>query len=282
MAPETMEMPVADSDPRRVVLVTGASSGFGALIAQRLALEDWRVYGASRRAGPTATQIQLLRMDVTDDHSVEAGVRQIIEREGRLDAIVSNAGNGIAGAIEDTSTEEALDQFQTNFFGNHRVCRAALPHLRARDRAHIVVIGSLAGLVGIPFQGLYSASKFALEGYCEALRMELRETGVAVTIVEPGDFQTAFTDHRRATASSGASSAYAAAFARARAVMEADETGGADPSMVADAVAGILASEAPPQRQVVASREQAELATAKAVTPSAEFEAAIARHYGLP
>jgi NAD(P)-dependent dehydrogenase (short-subunit alcohol dehydrogenase family) len=224
------------------VLVTGASSGFGALIAGRLAADGWRVYGASRRGVTPHPAIHALQMDVTDDQSVEAGVRTILEREGRLDAVVSNAGFGLAGAIEDTSSEEALDQFQTNFFGNHRVCRAALPHLRAHGRGRIVVIGSLAGLVGIPFQGFYSASKFALEGYCETLRMELRGTGVSVTIVEPGDFRTAFTDQRRTTISSGPTSPYAAAFASAHSVMEADELGGTDPALVADAVAASLAA----------------------------------------
>lgn len=117
--------------------------------------------------------------------------------------MVSNAGMGFGGALEDTSSEEAFAQFQTNFFGNHRVCRAALPHLRARERAHIVVVGSIAGLIAVPFQGMYSAAKFALEGYCEALRMELRLSTVRVAIVQPGDFATGFTAARQLTAESG-------------------------------------------------------------------------------
>lgn len=178
----------------RVALVTGASSGFGLFIANDLHAAGYRVYGASRRAvgGPDGG-FQAIAMDVDDDASVAAGVGAIVAREGRLDVLVSNAGIGIAGSLEDTTTQEAKAQFETNFFGNHRVCRAALPHLRAQESSHIVVIGSLAGLFGIPFQGMYSASKFALEGYCESLRIELRHTGVRVAIVEPGDFATGFT-----------------------------------------------------------------------------------------
>lgn len=265
----------------RVALVTGASSGFGQLIAEQLAQLQYRVYGAARRPATSAAGVIPLQMDVCDDSSVENGIAGIIDREGRLDAVVSNAGNGIAGAIEDTSSEEALAQFQTNFFGNHRVCRAALPHLRARDPAHLVVIGSLAGVIGIPFQGLYSASKFALEGYCEALRMELRGASVRVTIVEPGDFATGFTDARRTTAASGPASAYAGAFAKALAIIEADERGGADPRMVVEAVGEILSSEDPPVRKVVAAPEQAEIVSAKLAIPAPRFEAAIAAHYGL-
>jgi NAD(P)-dependent dehydrogenase (short-subunit alcohol dehydrogenase family) len=262
----------------RVALVTGASSGFGRLIGERLAGEGWRVWGASR-SGAAPPPVQSLSMDVTDEASVEAGVAAVIAREGRLDAVVSNAGIGVAGAIEDTSTAEALAQFETNFFGNHRLCRAALPHLRARPRAHIVVVGSLAGLVSLPFQGFYSASKFALEGYCEALRLELRRTGVRVAIVQPGDFQTGFTAQRRRAAASGAASPYAAAFERALAIIEEDETGGEDPARVAEAVCAILATDDPPLRHVVAAPDQAGLAEAKASMAPGAFEAAIAEHY---
>ena len=177
----------------RVALVTGASSGLGRAIANKLQDAGYRVYGTSRKVmgkdNPYG-DFALIAMNVDQDASVG---RQWSpgHREGGLDVVVSNAGMGIAGALEDTSSEEASAQFQTSFFGNHRVCRCALPHLRARERAHIVVIGSVAGLIAVPFQGMYSAAKFALEGYCEALRMELRGSSVRIAIVEPGDFAPA-------------------------------------------------------------------------------------------
>lgn len=272
---------MAEHGGERVALVTGASAGFGASIASALADAGWRVYGSSRRAACADPRVTALRIDVDDDLSVEAGVADIVSREGRLDAIVCNAGFGIAGAIEDTTASEAKAQFETNFFGTHRVCRAALPHLRARPLSHIVVIGSLAGVMAIPFQGMYSASKWALEGYCEALRMEVRGTSVRVTILEPGDFRTEFTAKRILAAGSGAGSRHAEAFARALKIIEADETGGADPRQLADAVRDTLDDPAPPVRRAVGAPGQVEIGAAKAKMNPDDFEAAIASHFGL-
>lgn len=266
----------------RVALVTGASSGFGLAIANDLQAAGYRVYGASRRAtggaNPSAA-FELIAMDVDDDASVEAGVAAIVAREGRLDVVVSNAGIGVAGSLEDTTTAEAKLQFETNFFGNHRVCRAALPHLRARELAHIVVIGSLAGIIGIPFQGMYSASKFALEGYCESLRIELRHTGVRVAIVEPGDFATGFTAARRTVAARGPASPYHAAFERALQVIETDEITGADPADLAVAVRAVIETERPALRHPVGAADQIALAGAKASVAPDTLEGWIAAHF---
>ena len=199
--------------------------------------------------------------------------------EGRLDAVVSNAGMDIAGALEDTSSAEALAQFETNFFGNHRVCRATLPHLRARARAYIVVIGSIAGRIALPFQGMYSASKFALEGYCEALRMELRGSSVRVAMVEPGDFATGFTAARRKTVASGQGSVYRVAFEAALAVIEKDETIGADPDLVSRAVLQLLATDRPAPQHLVGAFLQTAVARAKPFLPAPLFETLIADHY---
>jgi NAD(P)-dependent dehydrogenase (short-subunit alcohol dehydrogenase family) len=266
----------------RVALVTGASSGIGLAIANDLQNAGYRVYGASRKASGEANphgDFELIKMDVDHDDSVAAAIAAVAKREGRLDVVVSNAGMGFAGALEDTSSDEALAQFQTNFFGNHRVCRAALPHLRARDRAHLVVIGSIAGLIAVPFQGMYSAAKFALEGYCEALRIELRGSSVRVAIVEPGDFATGFTAARRMTADSAAGSAYRAKFEASLAVMEKDETGGADPVLVARTVKRIIETERPALRHAVGALAQTAVARAKPFLPAAAFEALIADHY---
>jgi len=266
----------------RVALVTGASSGFGLAIANNLQAAGYRVYGTSRRAAAGANPFgvfELIAMDVDDDGSVEAGVAAIVAREGRLDVVVSNAGVGVAGSLEDTTTAEARLQFETNFFGNHRVCRAALPHLRARDLAHVVVIGSLAGIIGIPFQGMYSASKFALEGYCESLRIELRHTGVRVAIVEPGDFATGFTAARRTIAARGPASAYHGAFERALKVIETDEVTGADPAGLAAAVRAVIETERPALRHPVGAADQITLAGAKASVAPDTLEGWIAAHF---
>jgi NAD(P)-dependent dehydrogenase (short-subunit alcohol dehydrogenase family) len=263
----------------RVVLVTGASSGFGRSICDRLTAEGYRVYGAARRRPTPDADFPFLKMDVDQDASVTAAVDELIAREGRLDAIVSNAGIGIAGALEDTSSEEALAQFQTNFFGNHRVCRATLPYLRRQSLAHIVVTGSLAGLMGIPFQGMYAASKFALEGYCEALRIELRGSPVWVTILEPGDFATGFTAARACTAASGEGSLYRESFTKALATMESDERGGADPILVARVVQETIEQNLPPIRRAVVGPAQAGVDTARQSLTPTELEDMIAEHY---
>jgi len=228
---------------------------------------------------PPEGRFELLRMDVDDDLSVESAINELVEREGRLDIVISNAGWGIAGSLEDTSSAEALAQFQTNFFGTHRVCRTALPHLRQRERAHIVVVGSLAGLLGIPFQGMYSATKFALEGYCEVLRMELQATCVRVAIVEPGDFVTGFTAARRSTALSSNGSAYRARFEAALEAIVQDETAGADPRLVGLAVERILEQDRPALRHAVGSRLQIAVARAKPVIPATVLQRLISGHY---
>ncbi|MGO9008424.1 MAG: SDR family oxidoreductase [Beijerinckiaceae bacterium] len=266
----------------RVALVTGASSGLGKAIAAELHAAGYRVYGTSRKAAGKDKphgDFELISMDVEQDASVEAAIGTIVDREGGLDVVVSNAGMGIAGSLEDTSSDEALAQFQTNFFGTHRVCRVALPHLRARERAHIVVIGSIAGVVAVPFQGMYTATKFALEGYCEALRMELRRSGVRVAIVEPGDFATGFTAARQKTIASGTSPAYRSSFEAALNVMETDEKAGADPVLVGKLVRRLVETDRPALRHKVGQFLQTAVAGAKPFLPAALFEWLIADHY---
>src|ERR1700759_1228852 len=199
-----------DKENKQVVLVTGASSGIGLACATYLAGRGYRVYGTSRRAGNSqGGSVAMLTADVTDDQSVEEAVAAVLEREGRLDIVVNNAGMGIAGPVENTSIEEARRQLEVNFFGAFRVCRAVLPALRSQRSGYIVNIGSIGGLIAIPYQAMYSASKFALEGLSEPLRMEVRPFGVKVVIIEPGDHKTAITENRRMAETSG--SAYSTA-----------------------------------------------------------------------
>ncbi|TAJ71839.1 MAG: SDR family oxidoreductase [Phenylobacterium sp.] len=266
------------SSEARVVLVTGASAGFGRAIAEHLTGHGYKVYGASRQPQPGGP-FPMIAMDVDNDASVSAGVAEVIAREGRLDAVIGNAGMGIAGALEDTTCEEGLAQFQTNFFGNHRLVRAALPHLRRQDLAHIIIVGSLAGLVGIPFQGMYAASKFALEGYVEALRLELRGGPVRVTVLEPGDFATGFTSSRQKVAASGEGSLYKAAFDRAMAIIDADERDGADPAAIGPVVREVLEDPKPPVRRAVVGPKQEGVETAKRDLSPDDLEDMIADHF---
>ncbi|MGC8873617.1 MAG: SDR family NAD(P)-dependent oxidoreductase, partial [Chloroflexia bacterium] len=155
-----------------VVLITGASSGIGLACARYLADRGYRVFGTSRHPEACPPEpFPMIQMDVCDDASVLRGVEAVRERAGRIDVLVNNAGIGYGGAIEDTSLEEAHRQFETNFFGALRLCRAVLPIMRAQGSGLIVNMSSIGGLIGLPFQGLYSATKFALEGMSEALRL---------------------------------------------------------------------------------------------------------------
>jgi NAD(P)-dependent dehydrogenase (short-subunit alcohol dehydrogenase family) len=232
-----------------VVLITGASSGIGRACAEYLHGRGYRVYGSSRRAA-LDSPFPFVQMDVTSEQSVAEAVQQVLQREGRIDVVLNNAGDGIAGAVEDTSIAEAQQQMDTNFFGVLRVCRAALPPMRRQGAGLIVNVSSLGGLVALPFQGLYSASKFALEGMTEALRMEVRPHGIRVVLVEPGDFRTGFTAQRRKV-QAAADSVYAERFGRALAVMERDESRGADPLAVARLVERLIRRPSPRPRYKV-------------------------------
>lgn len=262
----------------RVVLITGASSGIGRACADLLARTGFSVYGASRSGGEgrTVHGWTALRMDVRDDISVANAVGQVLAAAGRLDAVINNAGVGIAGSVEDTTVAEAKDLFETNFFGALRVTRAALPHLRAAGGGTIVNVSSIGGRIALPFQGLYSASKFALEGLTEALRMELRPFGIRVVLVEPGDTRTPFTAHRRVAT---VSAAYADRFVRALARAEKDEEGGTDPEAVARVVLRILRHRDPRLRYTVGKPSQRLAVLARRMLPGRLVEWGIMRYY---
>src|SRR5689334_9041391 len=208
------------------------------------------VYGASRSV-PQGVQFHTLRMDVTSDASVSDGVKQIHEQHGRLDVVINCAGYGIAGAVEETSPQEAMAQFDTNFFGAHRVCRAAIPIMREQRTGVIINISSLAGLLAVPFQAFYSASKFAMEGMTEALRMEVRSFGIRVVLIEPGDFKTDFPANRKNSAASQQSDVYRDSLERCVGVMREEEQQGKVPYPVAKLVERIIHSPSPRLRYTV-------------------------------
>jgi short-subunit dehydrogenase len=265
----------------RVVLITGASRGIGKACAERLVAEGDNVYGTSRHpeAENGDRNLHMLAMDVNRDESVNAAVNKILAVERRIDVVINNAGFGIAGSVEDTSVEEGKSLFETNFFGVLRVCRAVLPTMRNMGRGTILNISSLGGRIGLPYQGLYSATKFAIEGLSEALRMELRQFGIDVTLVEPGDVCTDFTDSRLYTTGSVGSSPYHRSMERTMTVVERDERGGSSPGQIADLVMRILAKPSPKVRYSAGGLSQRAAAVLKQITPSRFFERAIMRYY---
>ena len=262
----------------RVVLVTGASSGIGLACALHLSERGFKVYGTSRRAATTDYSFTMLTVDVTDDGSVEQAVAAVLERAGRLDILVNNAGMAIAGPIETTSTEEARRQMEVNFFGAFRVCRAVLPAMRKQSSGTIVNIGSIGGVIAIPYQAMYSASKFALEGMSEALRMEVRPFGIRVVIIEPGDHKTALTAHRHVTA---VGEAYRKTFAEALARTARDEQGGAGPEAIAQLLLRVLQKKNPRLRYTVGPLAQRGVVLLKRLAPNRITEFAMRSYYGL-
>ncbi len=260
-----------------VALVTGASAGIGRVCADRLAAQDWTVVGASRRASASYGW-QPLRMDVDSDESVAAGVREVLDRHGRVDAAVLAAGWGLAGPVETTPVADAKAQLETNFWGVVRVVRELLPTMREQGGGRLVVVGSIGGVVAVPFQAFYSASKFALEGYAEALAYEVAPFGVEVTLVQPGNVRTEFTASRRRVHDFGA---YADRAGRAIGVMERDEQQGVDPADVADVVARTLRSRRPRRRVSVGRAGERAGLLAKRLLPSRLFEKAAAGTLGV-
>jgi NAD(P)-dependent dehydrogenase (short-subunit alcohol dehydrogenase family) len=237
------------------------------------------VIGASRRTS-AGHGWPSLEMDVDDDRSVTAGVERTIAEFGGLDAVVTCAGWGLAGAIEHTPINDARAQIETNFFGTVRAVVAGLPSLRERN-GNVIIMSSIGGTIGIPFQGYYSASKFALEGWAEALAWEVGPLGVKVTLIEPGNFHTGFTESRKTAMTDGDDDPYAVARTKAIDVMERGELGGAEPSSIAKLVARILASNRAPRRRTVGPAGERIGPMAKRLLPSRVFEAASASSLGV-
>jgi NAD(P)-dependent dehydrogenase (short-subunit alcohol dehydrogenase family) len=266
----------------KVVLITGASSGIGRTCAEYLAGRGMQVYGASRSlAAGDSGPYRTLCMDVTSDASVRQGVQQIQQRHGRIDVVVNCAGYGIAGAVEETDPREAMEQFNTNFFGVHRVCRAVLPMMRQSRGGVIINVSSLAGLLAVPFQAFYSASKFAMEGMTEALRMEVRPFGIRVALIEPGDFKSDFPANRVNTADSTRSDVYRELLERCVGVMREEEKNGKIPVPVARLVEKIINDPSPRLRYTVGPFGERLGPALKSILPYRVYEYLFMKHYKL-
>jgi NAD(P)-dependent dehydrogenase (short-subunit alcohol dehydrogenase family) len=235
----------------QVALVTGASSGFGQATAARLSARGFRVFGTSRVPtyhGPSS--LELLPLDVTSETSVEMCIQTILERTGRIDLLVNNAGFAQAGALEETSLEEARAQFDTNVFGVLRMLKAVLPVMRKQGGGQMITVSSLLGVVAMPYLGLYASSKFALEGMIEGLYHELRPFHIKVSLVEPTFFRTKFDARPPATPLAAYESARQSTM---QFVHEAVEQG-PDPEHVARRIAQLATSGDPPLRSYVGPR----------------------------
>ena len=270
------------NEKQSVVLVTGAATGIGRATAELLSRRGHRVFGTSRDPSRVSAPegIEMVALDVTVGESVAAGVRAVLERAGRVDALVNNAGYGLLGAAEETSHEEFAAQLDTNFVGAVRTTAAVLPHLRRQGAGKIVNVSSLGGTAALPYTAAYAASKFALEGYSEALRHELLPFGVYVSLVSPTNVrtETLATSNRVVAA---AHPAYAAARERFVSAFKADGSASRVlPGDVAEVIARAIEHPRPRLRHPIGMQARL-IPLLKAVLPQPAFETAIRRQLKL-
>lgn len=265
----------------RVILITGASSGIGKATAIHLAQKGDIVYGTSRKQWASQAGVRALTMELNHTESIQSCINQIISQEGRIDILINAAGMGVGGPIELTSHQEKSAQIMTNFIGTTNIIETVLPIMRRQSGGKIIVLSSIGGIVGLPYQGYYSASKFALEGYCEALHHEVRRFGIHITLIEPGDFRTEFTDNRVWTKALNETSVYWKSCQRTATLLEKEERNGLPPTVLAQAIERILTKSHPQLRYVVATPIQKLSVYLKRILPGRLYHRLIDLYYQM-
>ena len=263
-----------------VILITGITSGFGRAMAQRLSADGHKVYGTHRKAQDLLPGVTYIKADVQSDQDCEDAVRQVVEAEGRIDVFINNAGMGIGGPLEFCSLEDARRQMDINWMGMVCFLHHVLPVMRKQGEGKILCFSSIGGLMGLPFQGLYSASKFAIEGYCEALRLETKAFGIQVVVIEPGDFATSFTAQRKSVAAPEAYEVYKT-YAKSLESIEHDETTGLKPEYLAAKISKIVRKKRPRYHYIISTLEQRLSVTLKAILPPSWFARILGAYYHL-
>ena len=263
---------------KKIVLITGASSGFGRSTAALMAKKGYVVFGTSRKPKSENDEgFSMLQLDVDSDDSAESCVSSVIDKAGRVDVLVNNAGYVLTGGIEETSIAEAKAQFETNFFGTVRMTKAVLPGMRLRRSGRIVNVGSLSGTFPVPFEGFYASTKAALVAFSEALRGELMQFGIKVSLVEPGFFHTNLSNARKVAANPIGD--YSSVRERAISRLLKDIDGGGDATAVAETIIEAIESPSPKLRYPV-GREKRYL-LAKRILPSSILESQVRKHWGI-
>ena len=263
-----------------IILITGITSGFGRAMASQLSLDGHRVYGTYRRDSDPLPGVTYIKADVQDLESLKNAVTQVVEAEGRIDTLISNAGMGVGGPLEFTSIEDARRQMDVNFMGMVRLVSLVVPIMRRQQHGHIICISSIGGLMGLPYQGMYSASKFAIEGYCEALRLEVRQFGIKVTVINPGDFSTGFTAQRDKVDNPDALAAYPG-YAKSMQSIEHDENSGLQPDRLALRISKIVRKRNPRNRYIIATFVQKASVFIKKVLPPKWYDKILGSYYKL-
>lgn len=263
-----------------VILITGVSSGFGEAMARRLSVDGHKVYGTCRREVEKLPGVTYLKADVRNEDDCKSAVDALIGAEGRLDVFINNAGMGVGGPLEFSTLESAQQQMDVNWMGMVRMLHFVIPVMRRQGAGRIICFSSIGGVMGLPFQGLYCASKFAIEGYCKALRMELKNFGVDVVVVRPGDFATSFTASRKKVSDPRAYEVYSA-YARSLAEIENDEQSGLKPDYLAARISRIVRCRRPKCSYVVATFVQYLSTVLNVILPERLYSSLLGMYYKL-
>ena len=238
---------------KKVILITGASSGMGKVFARDLAKEGHIVYGAARRVELLSDLhqygVKTLPLDVTDDASMQACVAEIVQQEKRIDVLVNNAGYGSYGTIEEVPMEEAKRQFEVNVFGLARMTQLVLPHMRQQKSGTIINISSIGGKIATPFGAWYHASKFAVEGMSDSLRLEVQPFGIDVVVIEPGGVKSEWADVAyNNLLKTTAQTAYAEMAGKFKRAFETTIAKNAEPEVISRLVSKAIAASKPKTR----------------------------------
>ncbi len=272
-------MPFPSKKKARVVLVTGDSSGIGYACCERLVASGRIVYGASRTKPRRRTWAHI-EMDVTSDAAVAKTVSHVLEREGRIDAVVHAAGVSLIGPCEETTSTEAQRLFNINYFGAVRVMREVLPVMRKQKSGKLLLVGSIGALIALPYAGHYSASKAALDALIQAVRPELSPFGIDATVIHPGDLNTKIGAHRKKSAATKFGSPYYDVLRRTARFYDRSEKGARNPDALARKIDLLLDDQKLPVRKVVGTVLERLGVLAQDVIPSRLFEKLLNRVYG--
>ncbi|MEY8848666.1 SDR family oxidoreductase [Psychroserpens sp. XS_ASV72] len=265
----------------KVVLITGGSSGIGKTVGEFLFQKGFKVFGTSRNPERYKnSSIDLVALDVTDSNSIKKAIATVVERAGRIDILINNAGAGITGPMEEIPLQEMKRNFDTNFFGPIEVIKAVLPQMRSQNSGLIINITSIAGYMGLPYRGVYSASKGALELITEAFRMEIKDFNIKMTNLAPGDFATNIAAGRyHAPVVKG--SPYETKYGEVLKSIDEDVDSGNDPLMVAKAVYKIINTSTPKIHYKVGAFMQKFSIVLKRILPDKVYEKLLLNHYKL-
>jgi len=265
----------------KVVFITGGSSGIGKSIGEFLHEKGYKVYGTSRDPKKNLGSIfPLVMLDVRDANSINAAIGQVIAEAGTIDILVNNAGVGITGPLEEIPAAEIKNNFETNLFGPIEVMKAVIPQMRVQKSGLIINVTSIAAYMGLPYRSVYSASKGALELITEALRMEVKNFGITITSVAPGDFATNIAAGRyHAPLLKG--SPYEIPYGATLEMMNTHVDAGSNPLQMAEAVYGIIKSPNPDVHYKVGAFMQKFSIVLKRVLPDKVYEKMLMNHYKL-